>query len=236
MLQSAAERRDGRRIRFVTDASCRPVVKEVRLPAKKVNSNFFDTIDALFARGYDRNNRKYLVFMDANYLCGVGTMFLDDSPRLSNINNQIGGYARIDRGYKNSCWNGGVAAHELFHTLGGVQNSAPHASGYGHCTDEYDAMCYPDGPGVKMTVRCKNAGPWQIDWNHDDYFNPKPKDGSYLDRRWNTADSGWLQPGVPPPTAPVISLPSAAKRIAGFRWSVSATSKPADGRTIAAWS
>ena len=44
------------------------------------------------------------------------------------------------------CWIAGVAAHELGHTLGAVNNNAPNASGYGHCTDEWDVMCYQDGP------------------------------------------------------------------------------------------
>ena len=38
-----------------------------------------------------------------------------------------------------------VALHEVTHTLGAVQNGAPHSSKAGHCTDEWDIMCYADG-------------------------------------------------------------------------------------------
>ena len=46
------------------------------------------------------------------------------------------------------CWVDTVAAHELLHTLGAVQASAPNATDYGHCTDEWDVMCYRDGPST----------------------------------------------------------------------------------------
>ena len=38
--------------------------------------------------------------------------------------------------------------HELSHNLGAVGDSAPHSSGYGHCCDGYDVMCYRDDPAA----------------------------------------------------------------------------------------
>lgn len=97
-----------------------------------------------------------------------------------------------------------LALHELSHNLGAVQRSAPNSSGAGHCNDRYDLMCYEDGgPGRLFTDRnCDGAVSAPLDpysaalqaWdcNKDDYFNPSPAPGSYLDTHWNLADSAFL--------------------------------------------
>src|SRR5690606_38183844 len=94
------------------------------------------------------------------------------------------------------CWNGHTAAHELSHNLGAVQDTAPNATGFFHCTDQYDVMCYDDGTipkGKKMAVVCPGRE-WAdlLDCGGDDYFNPSPKPGSYLSNHWNIANSRFL--------------------------------------------
>lgn len=79
------------------------------------------------------------------------------------------------------------------HNLGGVLNSAPHSSGYGHCIDDYDVMCYRDGSPLAVQVVCTDrAHDYRYDCGKDDYFHPSPAPGSYLDLHWNTANSSFL--------------------------------------------
>jgi hypothetical protein len=88
-----------------------------------------------------------------------------------------------------------VMLHEVAHNLGAVQWGAPHSSGYGHCTDGADVMCYADGPGVTMTWPCGYLPGYMdetFDCGGDDYFNPAPAFDSYLDRHWNLYDSAHL--------------------------------------------
>ena len=136
----------------------------------------------LQAQGYRRADRKYLVFVDTTSanICGLGSHWPDDRPEAANTSNTETGYARVDAG----CWGTAVAAHELMHTFGGVQNSAPHTTGQGHCTDEWDQMCYDDGSGKPMRVACSGGAgsghDLRFDCKHDDYFHTNPPAGSYL--------------------------------------------------------
>lgn len=138
---SAAETGGVRRIRFVHDSGCTPVVLNVSIPAG-ADDSFNATIGALKNLGYDRTDRNYMIFVDANVYCGISTVKLDDRPGQDNANNFGPSYGRTDAG----CWGAVVPAHEHMHNMGGVQMSAPHASGGMHCTDEHDVMCYSDPP------------------------------------------------------------------------------------------
>lgn len=195
---SAAETGGTRRIRFVHDASCAPTVLNVVL-SPTGDDNFSNTISELKALGYNRSDRKYVMFMDANIYCGIGSLSGDDQPGQSNTNNFGPSYARADNG----CWGGHTVAHELNHNLGGVQLSAPHTSGGYHCVDEYDVMCYSDSPNYpSMRYVCTDPGHEnRLDCNHDDYYNTNPPAGSYLATHWNTANSQFLiNANLPTPT------------------------------------
>lgn len=186
----------GRRVRWVQDASCVPVLPEVVVPDGTLTGNggLGDLARALAAQGYNRSDRKYLAFADAATLCGVGQMVQDSDPSSANANNgAMALYARVDAG----CWATRAdyhssPAHELMHMLGAVQPGAPHATTNGHCTDESDAMCYDDGSGQAMTSVCTAAGEEALlDCRHDDYFDDAAPAG-YLAGAWNTARSAFL--------------------------------------------
>ena len=121
----------------------------------------YDTFKDLVAQNLSKSDRKYLVWMDANEICGIGESYDDRKLGPSNKNNGPTGIpgmmARIDQG----CWGeytnlarGSTEAHELTHTLGAVLSGAPHATRFGHCWDSYDVMCYVDGPGTALHNTC----------------------------------------------------------------------------------
>lgn len=196
--QSAADAGGERHVRFVTDGCELSVLNVVISPTG--DDTFSNTINELRAQGFTRTDRKYLLWVDANIYCGIASIYSDDRPDASNLNN--GGrtmFARTDAG----CWghSRSVEAHELVHNLGGVQRSAPNATAGFHCTDEYDRMCYVDAAGVTMNYVCDSSQDALLDCGKDDYFNPDPAPASYLATHWNTARSSFLEagPGDPDP-------------------------------------
>jgi hypothetical protein len=180
---SAGETGGGRHLRFVTDPSCQLSVAQVTLTPLGDDS-FSQLRSELIAQGYDRPDRKYLVWVDAAVgICGLGEVAVDQRPTPDNQNNTGPAYARVDA----PCWRY-AELHELFHTLGAVQPDVPHPSATGHCTDEADVMCYDDdasGP-VTMTTPCPPEHEVLLDCGHDDYFSTNPPAGSYLASHWNT--------------------------------------------------
>ncbi len=92
--------------------------------------------------------------------------------------------------------------HEMGHNLGAVQGGAPHTTGTvgsqvaGHCTDEWDVMCYADGGSDNaLTYPCpqqSEAVTETFDCGGDDYFNPAPAAGSWLASHWNVYASAML--------------------------------------------
>jgi hypothetical protein len=225
--RSAAETGGMRHIRFVT-ANCDLSVLDVVARADSVNHTFAD----LVANGLTPTNRKYLVWMDANEICGIGESYDDSRPGQFNKNNGPPGIpammARIDEG----CWGeytnlarGSTEAHELTHTFGAVLGSAPHATGYGHCWDAYDVMCYEDGPGTVLQNLCPFSHEVLLDCNHDDYFNTSPAPGTLLYTHWNTANSQFLDGGgaSPDTAAPVVHAQATSvkrKKVVKLRFDV----------------
>ncbi len=200
---SAAETGGTRHVRFLTDASCNPVISRVTLTSNGAG-NFNTMVSELRSQGYNRTDRKYLVWADANVYCGIAQVYYDDSPSGapgSNASNGApwvpGEIARIDNG----CWGltYSVEAHELMHNLGGVQRSAPHATPGSHCTDNADRMCYADGSVAASAIQqiCAADHEALFDCNHDDYYSTSPPVGSYLATHWNSANSAFLTSAAP---------------------------------------
>ncbi|MDX6324843.1 MAG: hypothetical protein QOK15_1197, partial [Nocardioidaceae bacterium] len=245
--RSAALTGGVRHLRYVTDTgadgTCTAKVLNVTVPAGSMTS-FNATINAVQALGYTDPTRKYLMWTDATVLCGIATMYTTDTDGQSNPNNgYYAQYARVDSG----CWGLGngagehsVEAHELTHTLGGVQSSAPHGTRAGHCWDESDTMCYADGGGFAMKQVCPPEREYLLDCNTDDYFSTFPDPGSYLDTHWNAADSRFLigggdgsgggTAGSPTVLGATIGVNNPA--VPGLATQVSVTPVLPDGRTV----
>ncbi len=189
---SAQETGGVRHIRFVTGADCTPSVLNVEVPDSAL-AEFGATNSALAAKGFDRRDRKYMIFADAKVYCGIGTFNGDERPGADNLSNFGPSYGRTDAG----CWGGSTAAHELGHNLGAVNNSAPNTSRAAHCTDEWDVMCYSDAPYYPtMRTVCPERGhDERLDCNHDDYYHTSPRPGSYLATHWNVANNQFLMTG-----------------------------------------
>ena len=200
--QSAAESGGYRTVRFVTE-SCNVVVRNVVLSTTG-DDTLGRTASELAAKGFNRADRKYVTFVDANVYCGIAYM--------------PGNVARVDQ----ACWGGGTALHELMHNLSAVDDSAPNSSLGGHCTDESDRMCYSDEPHhPQMRQVCPTAHEALLDCNGDDYFNTAPRGGSFLSANTalNTADSTFLadRDGQLP-----VFLPSTPSGYEGPRYTVRA--------------
>lgn len=182
-----------RQLRLATGSDCKPSVAVVNLPASAASS-FSGTVSALSARGYTSTARKYVVFADARAICGLGQTYNDDQAGRKNRNNRGPQFARVDLG----CWSGNAVAHEIFHTLGAVQKSAPHSNTSLHCTDERDVMCYFGAGGSRVSTWSSCSTTLldeRLDCNKNDFFNTSPRTGSYLATRWNTARSAFLWGG-----------------------------------------
>lgn len=179
---SAGQTGGSRLVRWVHDAGCQVVVRNHTLSAA-TNGDYEQTWSELRALGYDRADRKYLVYADWNAdYCGIGEVYPDDRPEATNTNNVGNMYALVTQG----CWDetaGGTGTHELFHNMGAVQDSSPNSTGAGHCFDGTiggaDIMCYAEN-GQAAYDRCAVGGPKQLDCGKDDYFHTSPPPGTYL--------------------------------------------------------
>ncbi|MFE6054374.1 RICIN domain-containing protein [Kitasatospora sp. NPDC056446] len=208
---SAAETGGERHVRFVTEADCSASVLNVQISDAEIR-DFSASNRALAAQGFNRKDRKYMMFTDAKVYCGIGTFAGDERPGQDNLSNFGPSYGRTDSG----CWSGSTAAHELGHNLGAVNNSAPNSSKAGHCTDEWDIMCYSDAPDYpQMRIVCPDrAHDDRLDCNHDDYYNTAPSPGSYLATHWNVAGNRFLIAGGgtgPDPTPGPTASPTATR-------------------------
>jgi hypothetical protein len=200
--QSAGTTGGSRHLRWRHGADCLPIVREVAISTAAAE-DFEQMIFDLYYLGFNRTDRRYVVWVDYAWYCGIAMTELDEQPGQTNLNNGVpaaglGLMARIDL----PCWgvaapNQLIEAHEITHTLGAVQPNAPNSSStsttwYGHCIDEYDTMCYADGTPKSLVYRCASVYERLLDCNNDDYFSPRPGAGSYLATNWNTANSSFL--------------------------------------------
>ena len=85
LVLSAAETGGERHFRFVTTPDCSLSVKHVVL-SPTGDDTFANTTSELKALGYTDAGRKYHVWMDANVYCGIGQVWPDDRPGLTNAN------------------------------------------------------------------------------------------------------------------------------------------------------
>ncbi len=187
--QSAQLTNGQRHIRWQLNQACQIDVQHVVI-APAADNDFGSTIAAVAAQGFNRNDRKYLLFVEARYYCGIATVQHDTQVSSANVNNHTVAYARIDA----NCWNARVVAHEHMHMIGGVQPSAPNTTNSWHCTDEWDIMCYSDAPSYpQLEIACPEHSIRDIfDCGNDDYFHTNPPAQSYLANHWNSANSLFL--------------------------------------------
>lgn len=187
-------------LRFATDPNCNLVINQAALTGEITDYGLVAT--QLEQQGYNKPNRKYLVWIDADgAYCGQGSWWNNDTPGQENPANTNGGFAMAwgdSSGQTTGCWNL-AETHEIMHMLGAVQTTAPHSDGGGHETEDHDRM----GGG---TIVCPDrALELLFDCNNDDYFYAgTPPLGNYLATHWNTANSRYLttMAGPPPPMLP----------------------------------
>ena len=81
--------------------------------------------------------------------------------------------------------------HENAHNMGAVQDTAPYATGVGHCNDGQDIMCYPDGgPTSSYRIRPGCEDYVRYDCYKDSYFDTNTEPGDWLRTHWNIGWSG----------------------------------------------
>lgn len=179
-------------LKWVTNGNCEIEIAKVKMKSTEDDS-FSETISAVMRSGHDEPGKLYMIWTEANLVCGIADFISDDNPDPNTNYSSKGTIARYNRIDK-SCW-GQSELHEIVHSMGAVQHTAPHATGRGHCFDGYDAMCYGDG-GVSVDGEgardCSIEFAYYLDCNGDDYFSANPDPGSYLATHWNLFSSNYL--------------------------------------------
>lgn len=214
MIDDAAIATGGRVDIKIKCADGVPVVENAVLPTPRGSASFSTVVDDLEGLGYANARAKYWIFYDDSSACacaGMGEYYADDRNVQDNYNNGAPAAApmhAVSFGYADVR----TLLHELGHTLGAVQTSAPHTTGAGHCIDGRDTMCYNDGGsrgGSYSTGYCSTE---VFDCGKDDYFHAAPATGSYLATHWNLAHLGSRYLKRPndasPPTLDPVSCPS----------------------------
>lgn len=142
-------------------------------------------------------------FEPTNYIRGAGLVALDSSPGPGNHNNDPGtsAFVATPAGAVDQPVNQHLPRallHEMTHTMGAVQGSAPNSTSAGHCTDGLDVMCYDDGSPEAAAYNPNVCAPpalsiaYNFDCHNDDYFSANPPAGSYLATKWNVYNSIYL--------------------------------------------
>lgn len=201
LLRDALQHGVDMRFKVRCDADGAIHLPQVRLLTPSASDSFGSIVNDLNALGWSNPAAKYWIVHDGFVACGCGGQgsgWGDDRAGPDNWNNKgglhaisyVGNYGRTQLLYSLSQ----VMLHEAGHTMGAVQNSAPHTTNAFHCTDGADVMCYNDGGsrGREYTfLACPRAPEFEAAWtwawdcNNDDYFHPEPAPGSYLATHWN---------------------------------------------------
>lgn len=185
---------DGRSrdIRVLCNDQGRPVITTLTLPTPRAGASFQTIVSDIRTSQHpdgplDDPDVKYWVYYQDDQACrcaGIASIWSDDSASVTNDHNSADEplfAVTFDRDSVRT-W-----LHELAHTMGAVQDSAPNASGAGHCNDGLDILCYSDG-GPTSDYDDTVCDDWDtFDCGQDDYFDPDPPPLSYLDTHWNLA-------------------------------------------------
>lgn len=209
LRQESMELGQAGRYKFRCDGANAVTMLVARLPRTDAESTFATIVADLRAMGVNSPYAKHWVWYDGTRenLYGQATMRIND--RLTSANGNAKGndfavvYGMLDP----------VALmHENAHNMGAVQLTAPHSSGFGHCTDGLDVLCYRDSPNTPYdATACTDRV--HLDCNHDDYFHPNPPAGSYLATHWNLGHryNRFLDFGranTPPTVVPITCTPA----------------------------
>ena len=184
-----------RHVNFLRDENCNVKLFHVVLPkflhsivtTPTLQSTIFNQIDEtneMFNQIFGKNV-KPIIIADFSF-CGFSTIYPDDSKK-DNLNENS-----VSSMYLNPrCLIYTFVAHEIVHSLGGVQPSAPFAFIGFHCYDQYDIMC--GNIRINPFPSCVNRMDFYIliDCNGDSYFNTNVITG-YLNTHRNVADSEFL--------------------------------------------
>jgi hypothetical protein len=142
--------------------------------AKRLGSGSQFTLvkNEIASKGFNKANKKYVVWLDAaSQYCGQGELY-QDTRRSSANYNELKTTAIVYRPYPtNDIATGGfcrgrTAMHEMGHNLGAIQRVAPHAFDGAHCNDSAeDVMCYTSATST-------DTGGASFDFGTDDYWDP----------------------------------------------------------------
>jgi hypothetical protein len=211
----ASQTGGSRALRFDMGTECGPQYVDVEVvPLPRTRDYYLDSFthvadDVAAALGRSPGPRDVFVLADKltdDPVWGMAEVVGDESPGDGNESN-AGGLTSImwtrpsTQPDPSDPWQPTVMLHEITHNLGAVQQGAPHHTSGWHCTDGEDVMCYDDGTaeaihytsGVCQTAQ-DSAIPQTYDCGHDDYFNPAPDPGTYLDTHWNVYRSQFMGP------------------------------------------
>lgn len=168
-------------------------VSVLNVPVAIASANAdLQTLTLAFRRaGYANPFAKYWMYFDApSPVPGAGGIAtgatVDDRLAANNAANYGPDYA-VFYDVNTETYQTMAMMHEGAHLFGAINDSAPNSTLGGHCIDDSDVMCYPDGGAREKQFKPDVCREMHFDCRHDDYFNPAPKKGSYLATHWNLA-------------------------------------------------
>jgi hypothetical protein len=172
-------------------------------------STLFSLADQYFGAPSGSGAVKNLIFYDGadpegyagwgQYKDGSTKNYFPEGPPFANGNRYLTASAvvyntptRPPWGY----WNSHATLHELFHTMGAVQDDAPYSTYHFHCWTGIDVMCYDDDAKGENNVEyselfCPANGYYDsptgapLDCNYDTYFDAGEESGEWLNTHWN---------------------------------------------------